>query len=424
VKKNLKIPFLLIALSLIVILLNSCGGILGITIGQAEILFVQWLVDDYGEPTDPAIALFLGEGQVGDVIGSFSPGTPIEQQNSREFSPLNEAAYVFYLDEMPGAFYDHPGVIVLISKSGVLLEAQETDGWPTKNQERFPVIDSPTSEMFFNAIFWQNNDIIRAVQAPFAATIIARLNRYGAVVVNGLTDEQNLYTEGSNAHDNMVKAMEAVMDSGVGGTYDLVRSVDYPSNTPTDFANAVAELVGAPNYVSNLTLYFIAHGSIDYMNIGGIGYSDSTLKTLIQSYPNVNFSIIVETCHGGSWKDYFQTQALGNVDIVITSTSAAKGAYPDWDNSAGMTDYNAADDQWVEWTSDFILQIQYYTSGDHWAEVTAFSTAHGVNTKVGLYYMCFQRVKGLTPPTSSLVLTERPGIAIQDPQVYAPGGPY
>jgi hypothetical protein len=222
----------------------------------------------------------------------------------------------------------------------------------------------------------------------------------------------------------MTKAMEDVMDSGVRGTYDYVRSVDYPSNTPADVANAIAGLIGAPNYVNNLTLYFIAHGNINYMNIGGVGYNASTLKTLIQSYPNVNFSIIVETCHGGSWKDYFQAEGLGNVDIVIASTSASKGAYPDWDNSAGIADYNAADDQWVEWTSDFILQIVYYSSAAHWPEVTAFAAAHFVNTKVGLYYMCFQRVKGLTPPNTSLVLTERPGIAIQDPQVYAPGGPY
>ncbi len=417
-KKKFNLLVLILIIGMIMLSIQACTGVIagGITLEGAITIFQAW-ADGQAVPGTSA-GVYVGELQEGDIIGSEDPGAPPEISQARASAPLNGDGWLFYLDEAPGAFYSHPGKILAIGKNGQTLYSEDTTGYPTVNGDRPVIFASPASTIYaVDRAVWNPSNILIPVGIIQWPGVIFRLARYGAVVVNGLTPTQNLYTEASNAHDMMVDAMEDLMNDG--GTYDHVRSVDYPGNSPTAFANAVADLITNKS-INNITLYFIAHGNTQYMNIGGTGYYASTLKTLINSYPNVNFSILIESCHAGSWRAYFQdpSNTPANLDIIITSTSAAKSAYPDWDNSSGLTDINAAADQWVEWTSDFILQMEYYTNPANWGTVTGLTSPVLPNDKVRLYYLSYLRVKSGTPTVTSLVLTERNPIAIQEPEMY------
>jgi len=420
-KKTIKLISVILIIGIIIIATQACTGVIGggITYDGAVTLFINWATG-LGVPAE-SVGVFVEAVAAGDVISSEDPGEiPGVGVEARASAPLTEAGWLFYLDEQPGGFYSHPGRIIVLGQSGQTLYTENTTGVPTVNGARPTLFNSPASTIYgVTRAVWNPSNILIPVGIIKWPGVIFQLARYGAVVTNGLTPTQNLYTEASNAHDMMVDAMEDLMNNG--GLYDHVRSVDYPNNSPTDFANAVADLVNNKK-ITDITIYFIAHGNIQYMNIGGTGYYASTLKTLINSYPNVNFSVIIESCHAGSWRAYFQDPANlpANLDIIIASTSSAKGAYPDWDNSSGLVDFNAAADQWVEFTSDFILQMEYYTDPAHWGTVTGLTTPALPNNKVRLYYLSYMKVKSTNPPVNSLVLTERTPIAIQEPEMYHP----
>lgn len=93
-----------------------------------------------------------------------------------------------------------------------------------------------------------------------------------------------------------------------------------------------------------------------------------------------------------------------NIKIVIATTTASKSAYPDWDGV--LTDHNPTD-QYVEWTGDFLQQLAYYTSDAHWPDATSYAITHSIDTALALYYLSFWRIKGMSPTTTSLTLTER-----------------
>lgn len=421
-KKGLMILMCFIVVGASVFVFISCaGGVIGFNLTAAKATFVAWIGNQAGIPAE-SVGNYLTAFSAGDVIASTSPGAT--QTSSRQAAPVNEDGWLFYLDEQPGAFYSHPGKIVAVGQSGNILLAEDTEGWPTVNGETPAIMLEKASTRIASVTTANTVYNPSQVYIPVAVIrwpgIILRLARYGAVVTNGLTPTQNLYYEASQVHDMMTDAMEDLM----GVTY--VQAVDYPNNTPTDIANAVSYLVNTMK-VTNITMYFIAHGNIEYMSIGGSGYWASTLKTLIDTYPNVRFNLIFETCHGGSWTDYFQTlgaAGVPNVDMSISSTSRTKGAYPDWDYSSGLTDYNAAQDEFVEFTSDFILQMEYYTDAAHWPTVTGLTTPAFSNNKLKLYYLCYMNTRNRNypaagaPANDSYVLTERTPISIQEPQIY------
>ncbi|HNY81978.1 MAG TPA: hypothetical protein PLN20_06955 [Thermotogota bacterium] len=243
--------------------------------------------------------------------------------------------------------------------------------------------------------------------------IVFRMRQFGAVVVNGLTPTQSLYTEASNIHAMMVDAMKKLFNSPTVAV-DYVKRVENPNNKPTDVADAIRDLVENKK-VNYIVLYYIAHGNIEYMSVGGTGFNASQLETLMASYPGVKFILFVETCHGGSWRDYFRdlSPRLLNLKMVIASTSRDQGAYPDWDVAHGQTDVNGNDDQWIEFTSDFLLKMEYYTSEAHWGEVTGLTFPAFDNNILRLFWLCYQRAQN-----DSWILPQNTGH--QSPQIFYP----
>ncbi|HNW47881.1 MAG TPA: hypothetical protein PKN02_10860, partial [Thermotogota bacterium] len=71
------------------------------------------------------------------------------------------------------------------------------------------------------------------------------------------------------------------------------------------------------------------------------------------------------------------------------------------------------DDQWVEFTSDFLLKMEYYTSEAHWGEVTSLTTPALENNILKLFWLCYDRAKA-----DNWILSQRTGH--QTPTHYLP----
>lgn len=422
--KRIRLTVSVIIISAITLLLLSCGGGLEVVIDleAAKIQFLTWIGNQEDVP-DHCVGNFLQVLNPGDIISSHEPCGDLTQ--ARDSAPMTEPGWLFYLDEQPGGMYNHPGKIFAISKSGKIVYEEDTQGWPTVNGEIPDIMKEPVSSRITTTpsihVVYNPKQIlvpVGIIKHPWITQIFFRI--HGAVVINGLTPSQNLYHEATQAHLMMEDAMKDLFGAA------RVKTVAYPNNLNANIATAVSNLV-LNEKVTNITLYIIAHGGIEAVNMGGYYYGCPTLKALMESYPDVDFTLIIETCHGGSWKDYFQ--ALGaagmpNLDMCIASTSRDKGAYPDWDSADGITDWNGPDDEFVEFTSDFILQMEHYTDPANWQIVQTLTNPVFTNNMLKLYYICFINARNKNYPTpyaatqASYVLTERTPINIQEPEIY------
>jgi hypothetical protein len=422
--------FLFILVVVLAFIFVSCTGTVTYNQSMAIDRFLSWLTSN-GYPTPsatPMLGLLLGQVSTGDVISSHSP---ISGAGSRASDPIEQSGWLFYVDEQPGGFYDHPGCIVVIGTSGGILYTEVTTGWPTVNGTRPSVIDSPTSDSFFNAIVWNPWAWCKpiTVSKSWVASAIS-LRVKGAVVVNGLTSGENLYSDVVGIHGQFLSDMQAMYGSEY--VYS-VASANVVANPSQRIANAVNYLVNTKG-CTNITLYIIGHGWYDSVGVGGYSYTPALLRSLISEYSSVKFAVILETCHAGSWIDNFDGTSgtqLENLGIFIATTGSDQGAYPDWDQattSGGTVLYDFDhSDSYIEWSSDFLKQLSSWTTGNNWTTVQNYATANSIETEWALYYYCFWKVKGspAVPPAAGFsaggttyTMAERSGVAIQSPQVY------
>jgi len=427
--KRIKMQMLIALILVISFWLSSCGGGVAVVIDlpAAKVQFVTWINNQQGVP-DIAVGNYICTLNEGDVIASEDP---MEESVSRQSGPINEAGWLFYLDEQPGGFYPHPGRILAVSQTGNIMFQEQIQGWPTVNQQVPEIFKEPNSTRITEdpgewTVYNPSHIWIPAVIFKWYEIYPIQLRVYGAVVTCGLTPTQNLYSETMNVSDQMFDALWDLFGCDVGD--ERVVKVEYPDNQAADIAAAVLDLTTNHN-VNNLTLYFIAHGGHQAMNMGGYSYYCSTLDALMDLYPNVHFNLIFETCHGGSWTDYFETlgdTGMPNLDMCISSTTSEKNAYGDMDSAEGINDHNGPQDQYIEFTSDFLLRMEYWTHPDHWGDVIALTNPVLGNNTLKLYYFCYQSTKNRNYPTpgiplySSYVLPEREPIQIQEPQIYIP----
>ncbi|MBN2219514.1 MAG: hypothetical protein JW697_04490 [Kosmotogaceae bacterium] len=404
-----RVSIVIVAALVAVLMISSC--IPKDPVAAATKKFIQ-LIEEEGEPEGPFTGLYLGEVDQGDVIGSESAeGEELQYQ----LQGINEAGYFFYLDEAPGAFYDHPGKLVVLSKAGQIIFEEDTEGWPTLNGN----IVSPLSDrnLYANAVIWDKwkyvKEIITVIDIDWTQVF---LRIKGAVITSGLTPTQNLYAQARDVRDLMSNAFKAIM-----GT-DNVRDVKYVSAAVLPNWTAVQAAMNdllTTEKVNYMTLYFIAHGNTNIMNLGGTTFYASQLRSYILEHSGVKFCIIIESCHAGSWLDGLKSGGVipANVEIIITTTTAAKSAYPDWDSAGGAADHNPTD-MYVEWSGDFLQKLSYYT-GTGWSQVTSYASSKSIDTLPAMMYKCYTAIKGGTPSTTSWTLTERSVAgSIQEPMIY------
>ncbi len=404
-----RVSIVIVAALIAMLMISSC--IPKDPVVAATRKFIQF-IEEEGEPEGPFTGLYLGEVDQDDVIGSESAGG---QELQYQLQGINESGYFFYLDEAPGAFYDHPGKLVVISKGGKVIFDEDTEGWPTINGN---IVSSLSDRnLYAKAVIWDKWKYVREIITGTVVDWTQVFSRIkGAVITNGITPTQNLYAEARDVRDLMSNAFKTIM-----GT-DRVRDVKYVAGAAAPNWTAVQTAMNdllTTEKVNYMTLYFIAHGNTNLMNLGGTTFYANQLRTYILEHSGVKFCIIIESCHSGSWLEGLKSAGVipPNVEIIITTTTATKGAYPDWDSAGGAADYNPSD-MYVEWSGDFLQKLSYFT-GTGWPEVTSYASSESIDTLPALLYKCYTAIKGGSPSTTSWTLTERfVAGPVQQPMIY------
>jgi len=196
-----------------------------------------------------------------------------------------------------------------------------------------------------------------------------------------------------------------------GDTFDIV---PYPigSNRPSEVLALLREIC-SEGY-DHITIYIIGHGNVDVVGLGGAPMRVSSLATVIRDYPETSFSILHESCHGGSFIDDLST--LPNVYLVLTSTSTNFSAYGDWDPEI---DPNPDVDSGGEWTSSLYFSILEQLSGDNWLTITTEANRLRLPPSVVVLLAAFSNAGY----TDSLGLDACYLSHIQFPQAWSPWGP-
>jgi len=115
--------------------------------------------------------------------------------------------------------------------------------------------------------------------------------------------------------------------------------------------------------------------------MGDTNMTAQEFKDMLSKFSNVNFKIIIDACHSGSFID--DLTGLSNVKIVLTATDADHSSYGDID---GPDDPNPGDTG-GEWTSGFLEDLIEYTSdATVLSYIRSIALEFQVSEKTALYW--------------------------------------
>jgi len=264
------------------------------------------------------------------------PGTQIEEDSgvagkARINLVLEQEQFFFYLDLAPQSYYAHPVKYILVDTEGNH-EEYDAEWWP-KIGGKIPaslVQDVP-----------EENDIIAASVEPaipygqLAEYILPELISQwteGFIIVQGLMPEESLYGASVTTYLNMVNFFSAYKNA-FSDLEGLVQS------DATQVLDTIDDMAAEDKSV--ITIFIIAHGNVDYVKLGGQGFTANQFKNKMAEYPDIVFNFILGSCHSGSFID--NLSSISNVCAVETACAADEGAYPDYDSVGSINDINPSD---------------------------------------------------------------------------------
>jgi hypothetical protein len=279
---------------------------------------------------------------------------------------LEREMFFFYLDLAPGSFYAHPVKYILVDEEGNH-EEFDAEWWPKIGGE-VPVSlvkDIP-----------EQADIIAANVEP--AVSIGTLPDYilpslisqwteGFIVVQGLMPTENLYGASVTTYLNMINFFSAYKNA----FSDLEGLVQSDATQVLDTIDQMAE-----EDKSVITIFIIAHGNVDYVKLGGQGFTATQFKNKMAEHPDIIFNFILGSCHSGSFIDDLST--LDNVCAVETACASDEGAYPDYDTWGSTNDVNPSDTG-SEFTSSIIeAMVEIASDSSKMSSIQTWASNNGV----------------------------------------------
>ncbi len=322
-----------------------------------------------------------------------------------------EDSYFFLLDLEPGAFYAHPVRYILVPKSGATPTVMAAEWLPRIGgvipQELNNKIPSS------NLVIQSNVKMATSPGTLLTYNFIPLLIREseGIIVVEGLMPDENLFTEAQNSYLQVVNFFLAYKAARTPGTVDVNGLVQGAASSILTAMDSMA------NSHSVVTIYIIAHGNIDYVRLGGVGFYAYQFANVIANHPSTKFNFFLGSCHGGSFID--NLSALGNVRLVLTAAKSNESAWPDWDTYGSSTDYNSYD-VGSEWTSSIFERAKsILEDATKWQWVSNYASAYKIPTTSALFYQAHYGALGLNSTygfNTNLDLCARVGK--ETPQIY------
>ena len=281
------------------------------------------------------------------------PGTVIEEDSLSDFkAPVNitlgKEMYFFYLDLAPSSYYAHPVKYILVDEQGEH-QIHDAQWWPKINNEIPEIIAQDVPEEKY--IIASNITIKKPVGTVPIYVFDKIISQFmeGFIVVQGLMPNENCFGDATNTYLNGLNFFNAYKNafSRVEG---LVQS---DAKKVLDTIDAMAD-----EGRSVITIFIIAHGNVDWVKLGGQGFTANQFRNKMAEYPDIIFNFILGSCHSGSFINNLST--LDNVYVVQTACASDEGATTDVDEWDSFNDVNPADTG-SEWTSSLIRAMEILT---------------------------------------------------------------
>jgi hypothetical protein len=316
----------------------------------------------------------IPEGSVIEAYAPQRPGAPGAGQTAAVSMQTTERSYFFLLDLAPATMYEHEVKYIVVGESGA--RTVEPARW-------WPVINGQTPEQFLvaepeEAYVIAGNvsiEINPGQLPPYVFVPVFRQYKEGFIVVQGLMPSEALVSDARDTYDNGIEFFTAYK-----GTGDILNGMVEGA------ADGVLDMIDvfAAEGVDIITIYIIAHGGTNYVNLGGYSFTASDFAATMSAHPDILFNFLVGSCHSGSFID--DLSPLANVRVVLSACASDEGAKPDWDVAGGLTDHNTEDigSEWTSsllWAADIILD-----SSSAWTQILTWASIEGVPPTCMLLY--------------------------------------
>ncbi len=328
----------------------------------------------------------------------------------RDWIVAKEESYFFLLDLNPGAFYAHPVKYILVSKSGSTT-VMSAEWLPKINgevpKELIQAIPSSNLVIQSNITLYKPTGIHLAYDFP---QLTIRESE-GVIIVQGLKSNESLFSYAQDAYLDVIHFFQAYKNARPYGTVEINGLVQ------SDAAQVLSAIDTMADKHNIVTIYIIAHGNVDYVRLGGYGFSAYQFKNRMAAYPNTKFNFLLGSCHSGSFIN--NLSSLSNVRLVLTASKSNESAWPDWDRYGSTNDYNPAD-VGTEWTSSIFERAKsILESSTKWAAVKSYASSHKIPTTSAILYQAHWGALGLNSTYGfyyNLDLCSR--VNKESPQIY------
>jgi hypothetical protein len=355
--------------------------------------------------------LNLGSPTIGFKLDeTLKPGDTVAPHGGQG-QPVDEESYFFFVDLMPGAFYAHDVLFILVGKDDGWVEISSEEWWPEINGQT-PDWLCTEAAYWDSANWFYNQGVSPPTQAQIPPPQVPPPQQQqfseAAVVVNGYAEGETLSWDMAMSCWRMWELFDSII------TPDNTFEITPPptgSNSPADVLALLADL--CDDGYNHIIVYMVGHGSIDSISIGGERLTAETLVNFLNNHPDTYFSILMESCHIGSFID--DLSALPNVYLALTSTSSLFLAYGDIDRDV---DPNGDIDSGAEWTSSLYFGALERLTEIGWSAIGHEAAMLSLPNSVVLLLAAFNNMT----TTDSFDLNAGYLLNKQFPQVWCPLG--
>jgi hypothetical protein len=351
-----------------------------------EIVVNEIIPTETGQGASYICTRLIGTMPGGSTVEEDRPNgwpTPAGRSSHTSFT-VDEESYFFFLDLAPYSFYEHDVKYIVVAKSGGSYDVIDARWWPKINGE--------TPEQFLarvpdsSYVVEDTADLPAPIEEEMGFTIpdLGLIWKEGFLVIQGLMPDEKLYDEAVLNHQNVLSFFDAYKNS-------FSRLEGLADVQADNFAAVIDDMVSEG--IDLITIYVLAHGSVDRIGLSGHGVSVTSFRNKMAEHPGVLFNFLLGSCHSGSFIDNLQT--LENVRVVLTSCATDESAYPDWDVRDGLNDYNAMDSG-TEWTSSILWAANVITNNStHFSIVEDWAGTYGIPVTCEMLYQSHRGAVGL-----------------------------
>ena len=325
---------------------------------------------------------------------------------SGESIPVDQDAWLFWIEDVPAALFKHHTRFVLVDVETGEFSSSVQDWWPVLNGESLFVDD----ETYWDESIWiySNLDWKPTPKSSSPRTLKSAVSILPDIQVGETDTGHGLVVHGWSEGQSGGADLEAsaftmsifLKNSGFDTTTIGTDIQDRPGQI-IDWILKKSEVVKSGETVM---IYLAGHGwetdQTGAVLLGEQKFWESDLVNWLDFFePDVHVIVVVDACFSGSWIDGLRTVA----DVTITSTSAHDYAYTDIDSELDPnhddigTEFSSGfAEDWLEILNDTAQQEDARSRAknpgtSYWQEVAALSYLSAVEKD-------YAHIKGLSFP--------------------------